>query len=120
MTSNENYKLINLEYINEIADGENEFIIEIITKYIEVVGPTVEKLEQAINNNDSENAAFNAHKLKGSFGFVGCEDLANAAGIVEQYATEHQLQDTVEHLQKIKDEYPKTIQELNQVLSTLE
>lgn len=119
MTNDGNYKFINLEYINEIADGENEFIVEIITKYIETVGPTVKKMADAVNANDAENAAFYAHKLKGSFGFVGCEDLANSASHIEQNAS-GQLQDTTQHLEKIQKEYLLTVQELQQVLSTLQ
>jgi Signal transduction histidine kinase len=66
------YRHIDLEYIMELAGGENEFVIEIIESYLETVGPNIRLLRDAVTAQDTDRITFLAHKLKGSFRFIGC------------------------------------------------
>ncbi|MBS1780823.1 MAG: Hpt domain-containing protein [Bacteroidetes bacterium] len=72
MTNKNDYKYIDLEYIYDMADGDNDFMVEIIGNFLEAMGPNMQKLYDAIATNDRESIIFLAHKLKGSFRFVGC------------------------------------------------
>ncbi len=81
--STDTYEHINLEAINDIADGDAEFIREIIGNYLDSVSDSLRGLEKAIKDEDAVQTAFFAHKLKGSFAFVGAERLQQLASDAE-------------------------------------
>lgn len=103
MTGKSNYQYIDLEYIYDLADGDNDFAVEILTGCIETIGPNMKKLAEAVKANDEEAALFLTHKLKGSFRFVGC----NADG------------DTVEEMEKLL-EAKAGIDEVSRLLAVIE
>ncbi|MCH5717899.1 response regulator [Niabella hibiscisoli] len=54
----------NLEYIMELAGGDDEFVIEIIESFIDTAGPNINLLKDAVTGGDEEATKFLAHKLK--------------------------------------------------------
>jgi len=85
--SSDSYAYINLEAINDIADGDSEFIREIITNYGETVSNSLEGLSEAISGADAERIVFFAHKLKGSYAFVGADQLHGLVQEIESNPT---------------------------------
>jgi HPt (histidine-containing phosphotransfer) domain-containing protein len=70
------YKYINLEYINELADGEPEFLVSIVGTCLSSIPADMGKLGDAITKADYEQIAFYCHKLKGSLNFIGSAEYA--------------------------------------------
>lgn len=118
--STRTYKHIDLEYIMELAGGEDEFVIEIIESYIETVGPNIRLLRDALTAHDTDRIAFLAHKLKGSFRFIGC---TGPGDIMEQIENSNSGGDGVhikELMRLVEKEYAGTENELKQVLAELD
>jgi HPt (histidine-containing phosphotransfer) domain-containing protein len=86
--SSDKYQYVNIEAINDIADGDPEFIKEIIGNYFNTVSNSIQGLEEAIKEPDTEKIIFFAHKLKGSFGFIGADTLTRMAIDIETNATD--------------------------------
>lgn len=117
MIGSNQYKHINLEYISELAGDDNEFIVEIITNYLDTVGPNTNLLYDAVVANDKETIKFLAHKLKGSFRFIGCEELGVIMEQIENSIRQAETTDMLDAVNKIKDGYLNTETELKQVLA---
>lgn len=88
MTPQKEYKHINLEYINELADGEDDFLKEIVDTFLSTIPVNLEKLTLAINNNDRDGVLFYAHKLKGTFNFIGSTQLTHTFTLIEEHCKE--------------------------------
>lgn len=84
MINKKNYSHINLEYIYDIADGEDDFVTEIVNNCLEAIGPNLKKLSAAIMEGDEQTTTFLAHKLNGSFKFIGCNEAGNIAALIEE------------------------------------
>jgi len=113
------YKHIDLEYIMELAGGEDEFVIEIIESYLETVGPNIRLLSEAVTDYDMDRITFLAHKLKGSFRFIGC---TGPGDIMEQIENSNSRGDRMrikELMSLVEKEYAGTENELKQVLHEL-
>ena len=87
MMPENNYKYIDLETILEMADGESDFIVSIISVYLSSIPESLDKLKEASVNKDKENTVFFVHKLKGSFNFIGCTALTDIFLKIEECCT---------------------------------
>src|SRR5690349_11349021 len=81
--SSDRYEHHNPEAIEDTADGDAGFMREIIGNYLESVSDSLLGLEDAVAEGDAGRTAFFAHKLKGSFAFVGADRLQGLAGKAE-------------------------------------
>jgi HPt (histidine-containing phosphotransfer) domain-containing protein len=78
-----NYTYINLDYLNEVSDGDIDFVNEIINDYLNKVPIQFVELQAAVNAGDDDAARFIAHKMKSSFQFMGVEQLVLLAQQIE-------------------------------------
>ena len=62
---------IDLSFLNEIADGSDEFIIESIDMFLEQGPAMLTAISEAIAKQEWAVAAAEAHKLKPTLGFFG-------------------------------------------------
>ena len=62
---------LDLTYLNEVADGSDEFIIETIEMFLVQAPEILETLELAIKNQDGPTSSSYAHKLKPNLGIFG-------------------------------------------------
>jgi HPt (histidine-containing phosphotransfer) domain-containing protein len=62
--------LVNLEIIEEYANGDVDTMKEIIRLFVENTPPTLDLLEKAIAGWAWEDVVRHAHKLKSSYGIV--------------------------------------------------
>ena len=72
---------LDLSFLNEIADGSNEFIIESIDMLLQQAPELLEVMGKGINAGDWPSVAASAHKLKPSLGFFG---MLNSQGLVQE------------------------------------
>lgn len=74
--------IYSLDKINEMAEGDDEFIVSVISVFLEEVPADLEELETAIENSDYEQAYKLAHKIKPNVDLLGMEKArANALEI---------------------------------------
>jgi len=113
------YNHIDLEYIFDLADGDKEFAVEIISSFLENTAPQLESLSAAIQQNDEKEIAFVTHKLKGTFRFIGCKQ---AGDMLEQIEKEPIKPDEgyKELISAIKANYLQIEEELKDALKNLE
>jgi HPt (histidine-containing phosphotransfer) domain-containing protein len=62
---------LDLTFLNEIADGSDEFIVESIELFLEQAPIILQEISSAINAGDLAKAATSAHSLKANLGFFG-------------------------------------------------
>lgn len=62
---------LDLTFLNEIADGSDEFIVESIGMFLEHSPVILQEIGDAINAGDWVLAAASAHKIKANLGFFG-------------------------------------------------
>lgn len=82
--SNNKYSYINPECLYELGDGEDEFVKEIIGDVLKLVPESIDMLKQATESNNEKDIIFYAHKLKGTFRFIGCNELGDLMEQVEK------------------------------------
>ncbi|WP_345077143.1 Hpt domain-containing protein [Nemorincola caseinilytica] len=88
MGSGKQYIYIDTEHINELTDGDTELIVQILTAAVNTLPDDLQKLTTAINTGNTEHTRFYAHKLKGSFYFIGGRRLGDAFATIERYSTD--------------------------------
>lgn len=121
MTPQNKYKLIDLEFINEMADGDDQFVLNIIEVYKVSVPNALQHLKESIATEDAEGVVFYIHKLKGSFYFIGVSKLTEIfTAIEESMLTDDALDKVKEMLPQIEqiiDESTAELKELKQEIS---
>ncbi len=63
-----------LQYINDLADGDQSFVLEITTLLKEEFPKDVKLFYQRVEENDLFGIASSVHKIKYKFGLLGLED----------------------------------------------
>lgn len=75
--------IYNLDKINEMADGDMDFIKSVVMAFFEEVPEDLEKLEIAIDKKEYEPTYQLAHKLKPNLDLMGMEKARVAALEIE-------------------------------------
>jgi HPt (histidine-containing phosphotransfer) domain-containing protein len=120
MRLNKQYKYISLEYINELADDDDDFVEQMIHAYLNSIPVNLGKLAAAIESNDLEEIIFHAHKLKGSFNFIGCTQIGEVFLQVESYCkNEADIPKIKDCMVEIIDAADRVTAELQDVLAEL-
>lgn len=65
--------IYSLDKINEMAEGDQDFVLSVISVFLDEVPEDLEGLEKAINNRDYENVYKLAHKIKPNVDLLGME-----------------------------------------------
>jgi len=77
---------IDLSYLNEVSDGDNDFIISILDTLTKEAPKDIEQLNQAIEANDISSIGSLAHKNKATLQLLGLLELKELAFEIEQAA----------------------------------
>lgn len=110
----EQYKYVNLDAIDAIADGDREFVNEIIENFLSVVHDDVRELNVALEEQNDQNIVFFAHRLKGTFSFVGAEILQKLTEEIQTSAADRQL--VSQNVASVNKYLPLVISELTSIL----
>lgn len=92
------YKLIK---INELADGDQDFVEAIVTAFTEEVPADMLKLKEAVLQNDLETAYQMAHKLKPTLGMFQLEAASTLLEIEKWGKRELELTDVLQKLEQV-------------------
>lgn len=107
MSASTEYKYIDPEMLQELANGDQEFISEMINIFLEDVPDSLKKMNEAMKASDLQTVARQAHKLKPSSGMIGAEITTSLASQIEEIANnndpDQQLVDLLESLSSALD-----------------
>jgi len=105
--------IYSLDKINEMAEGDEDFINSVISVFLEEVPQDLEDLEKAIENGDYENAYKLAHKIKPNVDLLGMEQSRIIALDIET------LGKNPENKEEIENKFPLLKKDIHQVISEL-
>lgn len=77
---------IDLSYLNEVAGGSSEFMIEMIDMFLDQTPDYFTQIDQSINEGDWFKVADIAHKIKPTFSFMGVDFAKNEMAEIERKA----------------------------------
>ena len=105
--------IYNLDKINEMAEGDEDFIVSVVSVFLEEVPEDLEGLEKAINNKDYENIYKLAHKIKTNVDILGMEQTRAKALEIET------LGKTAGSMSEIEEKFPILKRDVLQVVAEL-
>lgn len=77
---------ISLAYLHDIADGSNEFMVEMIDIFLNQTPAYLNQIEQAILEKDWLTVAEISHKVRPTFAFIGVKEAIDVMASIENYA----------------------------------
>ncbi|HEA21283.1 hypothetical protein LCGC14_1343240 [marine sediment metagenome] len=105
--------IYNLDKINEMAEGDEDFINSVISVFLEEVPQDLEGLEIALNNKDHEQAYQLAHKIKPNVDLLGMDQTrATALEIETMGKQEADISQMTELFQILKKDINQVVGEL--------
>lgn len=106
-------KHIDLEYLEQLANGSNEFMRDMIVLFMEQTPAALDKMEQYLREKDWKMLRGILHKIKPSVSFVGLKEIAQTVKEAEEFAgNEKNLEQLPEMIYKIKQACTAAIEEL--------
>ena len=113
-------KHTNLTYLEGIAKGSTEFIIQMLNIFVEQTPHALANLDEALGSKDWKRLRLVVHKMKPSVMFVGLTEIINDIPLLEDYAAEESNLDKIPALiEKIKKVCSEAIIELKEELEKL-
>jgi HPt (histidine-containing phosphotransfer) domain-containing protein len=99
-------KLYNLDFVNSMAGGNQDFINQLLTLFVDSVPESIDLINKHYANNDLDNLAKEAHKLKSTINTV------QIPSFIEKIKEIEMIGKTGEGLEKL----PGLIAEFNEVM----
>lgn len=103
-----------LEKINEMAEGDEDFVISVVSVFLEEVPEDLAALETAITTGNFEQIGKMAHKIKPNVDLLGMEQTRANAYDLEK------LGKNSGSLEEIKMKFPLLKKDVQQVISELQ
>jgi HPt (histidine-containing phosphotransfer) domain-containing protein len=103
-----------LDKINEMAEGDNDFIISVVSVFLEEVPEDLASLENAIASENFEQIGKMAHKIKPNVDLLGMEQTRANAYELEK------LGKASGSLEEIKMKFPLLKKDVEQVIAELQ
>ena len=105
--------IYSLDKINEMADGDDDFINSVISVFLEEVPQDLEGLENALEAGNYEQVYQLAHKIKPNVDLLGMEQTKAAALQIET------LGKSEANMAEIQSVFPSLKKDIEQVVSEL-
>lgn len=107
------YKYINIKHLEALAEGNNEFVMELINMFTKQVPLFAEQLDMHLANGDLVALAKLSHKIKGSAATMGFKQLVKNMKELEELANQNtQTQRYSELIDKYKQLTTEIVEEL--------
>ena len=115
------YQYVNYDFICDMADGDEAFILELINEYNSSITTSVEELKNAIELKNWAGVKFYAHKLKGTFKFIGADATAEIMSMLEGVAETGDVDSTAPHLlNRLMQQLAKIDGDLSRIAQTIQ
>ncbi|PIF00490.1 MAG: histidine phosphotransferase [Maribacter sp.] len=105
--------IYNLDKLNEMADGEEEFINSVISVFLEEVPQDLKALETALDREDHEQVYKLAHKIKPNVDLLGMEQTRAIALEIETLGKKK------ENIIEVREVFPLLKKDVQQVIAEL-
>lgn len=105
--------IYNLNKIDEMAEGDQDFVVSVVSVFLEEVPVDLEGLEKAINERDYENVYKLAHKIKPNVDLLGMEQTRAMALEIETLGKNNGS------IEEIEEKFPLLKKDVLQVISEL-
>lgn len=105
--------IYNLDKINEMAEGDEDFINSVISVFLEEVPHDLEELETALEKRNYEQVYKLAHKIKPNVDLLGMEQTRAAALQIETLGKNSANMDEIQLV------FPILKKDIHQVVSEL-
>ncbi|QLG44191.1 Hpt domain-containing protein [Costertonia aggregata] len=105
--------IYSLDKINEMAEGDQDFINSVVSVFLEEVPQDLEALEIAIKQKDFSNIYQLAHKIKPNVDLLGMEQTRATALEIET------LGKSKATISEITEKFPLLKKDIHQVISEL-
>lgn len=105
--------IYSLDKIQEMADGDADFINSVISVFLEEVPQDLEGLESALESGDYQQVYQLAHKIKPNVDLLGMEQTRAAALEIET------LGKSEANMSEIRSVFPGLKKDIDQVVSEL-
>ena len=116
----ETFKHVNLDYLNEMSEGSEDLIRDLINMFIKQVPVFSEQLDNFYNCGDYISLGKLAHKIKSSVAMMGIEELTSDMKQLENIAKDGiDKEKYPNYISKFKAISNEAIIELNGILTTL-
>jgi HPt (histidine-containing phosphotransfer) domain-containing protein len=114
------YKYIDLTYIKEIAEGNNELIVELVDIYKLQVKEYIVDFNKFLESKNWDSLGALAHKSKSSAAVMGLNALASDLKELEILAKNHSETETyLNYIKKFEEISNNAVAELDNYISTL-
>jgi HPt (histidine-containing phosphotransfer) domain-containing protein len=77
---------LNLAYLQDIADGNAEFMIEMIDIFLKQTPAYLAEIDEALHVEDWRTVAEISHKIRPTFAFIGADDTKDEMAKIETIA----------------------------------
>jgi HPt (histidine-containing phosphotransfer) domain-containing protein len=104
-----------LERLLDIVEGEHAILVELIDTFLEEAPVSLDKLRQAIAQDDAAGVRLMAHALKSSSNDFGAGELAALCQALEDRGRAGNLVGAEEHLAQIEAAYARVKLELEKL-----
>ncbi|MGH1457103.1 MAG: Hpt domain-containing protein [Alphaproteobacteria bacterium] len=113
MPENNNEKLLDLSTLMEYADGDEDVLNELIQVFYEETTSALNALKNGINDEDTEPWRMAAHRIKGSAGYVGADNLRQLCTEAQQMinSTTEERQACYKNIENSYTEVEKNLKE---------
>lgn len=105
--------IYSLDKVNEMAEGDEDFVVSVVTVFLEEVPEDLKALETAINDRDFEQVYKLAHKIKPNVDLLGMEQTRATALEIET------LGKNEANLAEIESKFPLLKKDIEQVVGEL-
>jgi len=106
--------IYSLDKINEMAEGDQDFINSVVSVFLEEVPEDLKSLETALEADDYQQVYHLAHKIKPNVDLLGMEQTRAAALEMET------LGKSESNMREIKRIFPSLKADIHQVVSQLQ
>ncbi len=116
----ENFKHINLDYLNEMTDGSKDLKRDLICMFIKQIPVFSEQLDEYYKQGDYNSLGKLAHKIKSSVAMMGISELTTDMKTLEYITKEGKNKGKYPFfISKFKTISKEAIEELNNILLNL-
>ncbi|WP_420593390.1 Hpt domain-containing protein [Robiginitalea biformata] len=105
--------IYNLDKINEMADGDSDFVLSVVSVFLEEVPVDLSELETAIAASNYEQVYKLAHKIKPNVDLLGMEQTRAIALEIET------LGKSEGNMETIRERFPVLKRDVEQVIGEL-
>ncbi len=117
---NKVFEYINLDYLDMMADGDNDMKKVMLGMLFEEMPEELEKMQQLCQAKDWQELSSVAHKMKSTLSFVGNDTMTNANKTLEVMSkAETETESLAEMVTTIVEMWPKVLNELKGVHDNL-